>query len=561
MRNLCWPLHGQGIEALGRDGKPEIRDIADPADDQILVRHTAVGLCYSDVKEVLFGSTHPRLTYRDLGNNPVVPGHEVCMTVVKVGKDYKDTFKVGERYSIQPDVWYGGKSMPFSFNLDGAYEQYSLLGKEVLKGDGGCYLIPVPDSMSNSDAALTEPWACVEASYRATYRTAPKEGGSVLIYAGEKQRAGYCFEAFLSKSPISKVVICTLNQPLASDIESYCKNKGIQFMSCSIDDLEQNQMSFDDIFCLDGTSEEIQMLLNLLGVQGILAIMSASPISDIKFDIGRVHYDSITIVGSNSTSFEKAYLPEIRIDLKDNGIAMIQGAGGPIGMMHLQRAIEANNRPRILIATNRNPVRLRAISETFGALAKSKGVELICLNPVLAPVEYKTEMSRIVGLGGVDDIQVMITDSASIVESFSYLAPGGTLSMFAGIKKGTFVTINPTRFFNEDRVRFVGHSGSVLEDQLSIFQRFTSGQLELRRSVAAIGGMDQFANGVKAMKESRFPGKIIIYPTVEEFPLVALSELESLAPDVFCLLEDGRIWTREAEEQLIKQYGNVELLE
>ena len=157
MRNMCWPLYGKGLESLGKNGRPVERELPQIQDDELLVRHDAVGLCFTDVKEITYGETHPRLIGRNLAVNPIVPGHEASMTVLAVGKDLADRFKVGQRYVIQPDVHYKGKSVPYSFGMDGAYRQYGILGKEILEGDEGCYLIPVPDDMCYAGAALTEP--------------------------------------------------------------------------------------------------------------------------------------------------------------------------------------------------------------------------------------------------------------------------------------------------------------------------------------------------------------------------------------------------------------------
>ena len=83
-RYWLWPLYGAGIEALGRDGEPIEVETPRCGPDQLLVRHDAVGLCFSDTKVIHAGGTHPRLTGRDLSAEPVVLGHEVAMTVMPV---------------------------------------------------------------------------------------------------------------------------------------------------------------------------------------------------------------------------------------------------------------------------------------------------------------------------------------------------------------------------------------------------------------------------------------------------------------------------------------------
>ena len=69
-----WPLYGAGLENLGRGGRP-IEALA-PAygPEELLVRHDACGLCFSDVKVIAQGQSHPRI-FRDMQKEPVVLGH------------------------------------------------------------------------------------------------------------------------------------------------------------------------------------------------------------------------------------------------------------------------------------------------------------------------------------------------------------------------------------------------------------------------------------------------------------------------------------------------------
>ena len=162
---LAWPLFGAGIENLGVDGKPARWPTPRPAPDQILVRSDAVGLCYSDVKVIRQGGSHPRLYGRDLARRPVVQGHEVTVTVVEVGEAWRDRYRPGQRFAIQADFYYRGRNLAYGYVFTGGLAQYSLLGAAALDGDEGSYIIPVPEGLGYAEVALTEPWACVEAAY------------------------------------------------------------------------------------------------------------------------------------------------------------------------------------------------------------------------------------------------------------------------------------------------------------------------------------------------------------------------------------------------------------
>ena len=135
---LAWPLFGAGIENLGVDGKPARWPTPRPAPDQILVRSDAVGLCYSDVKIIRQGGSHPRLYGRDLARRPIVQGHEVTMTVVEVGEAWRDRFRPGQRFALQADFYYRGRNLAYGYVFTGGLAQYSLLGAAALDGDEGC---------------------------------------------------------------------------------------------------------------------------------------------------------------------------------------------------------------------------------------------------------------------------------------------------------------------------------------------------------------------------------------------------------------------------------------
>lgn len=84
------------------------------------------------------------------------------------------------------DIYYQGKNLAYGYMFFGGLAQYAVVGKEILEGDEGCYLIPVDQEAGYAETALTEPWACVEAAYSVQHRTGVKEGGLVRIAgAGE----------------------------------------------------------------------------------------------------------------------------------------------------------------------------------------------------------------------------------------------------------------------------------------------------------------------------------------------------------------------------------------
>jgi len=179
-RNCLWPLYGAGFENLGRDGRPIEVEMPKFGPDELLVRHDAVGLCFSDIKIIRLGEEHPRI-YRNMKENPVVQGHEVSMTVVGVGQNLRDQYHVGHRFIIQADIYVDGVNLAYGYEIQGGLSQYNVIDRRVLAGDDGNYLIPVRPTTGYAESALTEPWACVIAAYELKYRTGLKADGTAWI--------------------------------------------------------------------------------------------------------------------------------------------------------------------------------------------------------------------------------------------------------------------------------------------------------------------------------------------------------------------------------------------
>ena len=177
----AWNMYGAGLESIGRAGKPERFPVPEPGDEQLLVRVDAVSLCFSDVKLIQQGGKHPKLYNRDLAIEPTRLGHEAALTVLKVGKNLQGQYAPGQRLAMQPDIYQGGKSTAYGYTIPGGLIQFHLIGPEVLQADDGAYVLPVAEGLGYAEAALTEPWACVEGAYTQRRRLAPKAGGTMWI--------------------------------------------------------------------------------------------------------------------------------------------------------------------------------------------------------------------------------------------------------------------------------------------------------------------------------------------------------------------------------------------
>jgi hypothetical protein len=102
--------------------------------------------------------------------------------------------------------------------------------------------------------------------------------------------------------------------------------------------------------------------------------------------------------------------------------------------------------------------------------------------------------------------------------------------------------------------QYTGTSGSRIADQALVVQKTFAGQLEPRRALAAVGGMEAAQEALRALVEGRFPGKIVIFPALSGLPLTPLTELADTHPEVAAALDADGSWTTEAEARLFARH-------
>ncbi len=72
--------------------------------------------------------------------------------------------------------------------------------------------------------------------------------------------------------------------------------------------------------------------------------------------------------------------------------------------------------------------------------------------------------------------------------------------------------------------------------------------------MAAIGGIETAADAIQSVMDSRYPGKVVIFPQIHDLPLTSLKELKDRIPDVAEKLGPDQMWTSAAEAALIEKF-------
>ena len=163
-------------------------------DNEILAKVVSDSLCMSSYKAATQATDHKRIP-NDIAENPIIIGHEFAGELVEVGAKWASKFKAGDKFSIQPALYYedgpvGILSAPgYSYQHIGGDATYVIIPKEVMEKD--CLLAYKGEGFY--PASLAEPLSCVIGAMHANYHTNPGsyvhnmeivDGGKMAILAG-----------------------------------------------------------------------------------------------------------------------------------------------------------------------------------------------------------------------------------------------------------------------------------------------------------------------------------------------------------------------------------------
>jgi threonine dehydrogenase-like Zn-dependent dehydrogenase len=517
------------------------KPVARPGPHQILARVECVGLCFSDLKLLHQFATHarkgevigglPAEVLRGIpsyvpGDRPTVPGHEVTCRIVAVG-DRVRHHKVGERCLVQTDyraLPTAGSNAAFGYNFEGALQEYVLMDERVVldPASGERYLIPVREDLSASAIALVEPWACVEDSYVNPERQGILPGGRLLVVADGRLDAAAganLWQDGAGPAKIERVLAATATALAGLPDEG-----------------------FDDIIYFGSDPACIEVLNDKLAARGIInLVLGGRRIGrPVNVGIGRVHYGMTRWVGTTGRNPADGYrnIPATG-ELRPGDRVLIVGAGGPMGQMHVIRAV-CSGIPRLeVVGTDMDDPRLAALEAKARPLAQLNGAGLSLVNT-----------SRQSPAGPFNYIALMAPVPALVAGAIKDSAPGCLINIFAGIPAPTKHPLDLDRYLTK-RCFMFGTSGSVIRDMKIVLEKVESGRLDTNCSVDAVSGMVGATAGIEAVEQRTLAGKIIVYPSLHKLELTPLAMLGAKYPSVAARLDRGQ-WCRAAEEELLR---------
>ena len=220
---------------------------------------------------------------------------------------------------------------------------------------------------------------------------------------------------------------------------------------------------------------------------------------------------------------------EPRLGLLPGGVTLIVGAG-PMGRMHAEAALRF--KPRCIIVVDIAEARLQWVRDILTARAKSAGVEMHAL-PNDAGLELLKKVSH--GLGA-DDIIVAVGVREVQVKAQSWLARGGTLNLFGGLKKGEHIIDLDTLRVHYDDIRVVGSSGGSPVDIAETLRMVAAGEFDPGLHLTMVGSLDQAPRALEMVRKTETEGKIVLYPQIRSTPLTP-----------------AKHWKRRDEQEFLKQ--------
>ncbi len=188
MKTTAIRLYGKKDLRMEEFELPQIKE------DEILAKVVSDSLCMSSYKAATQATDHKRIP-NDIAENPIIIGHEFAGEIVEVGSKWASQFKTGDKFSIQPALYYedgpvGVLSAPgYSYQHIGGDATYVVIPKEVM--EKSCLLAYKGEGFY--PASLAEPLSCVIGAMHANYHTTPGsyehkmdivDGGKMAILAG-----------------------------------------------------------------------------------------------------------------------------------------------------------------------------------------------------------------------------------------------------------------------------------------------------------------------------------------------------------------------------------------
>ena len=321
MKTRAVRLYGKNDLRLEEFDLPQIKD------DEILAKVVSDSLCMSSYKAATQGSDHKRIP-DNISEKPIIVGHEFSGVLLEVGEKWAHKFKAGDKFSIQPALYYekgpvGLLSAPgYSYEYIGGDATYIVIPNDVMEMD--C-LLPYHGE-GFYPASLSEPLSCVIGAMHANYHTTPGsyvhkmeivDGGKMAILAGVGPMGLAAINYALNRDDRkpSLLVVTDVDQARLDRAASiytveFAKSRGIELHYLNTGKVEDPVKAlkdlnggngYDDVFVFAPVKPVVEQGDAILGFDGCLNFFAGPSDPDFRASLNfyNVHYAYTHIVGTS----------------------------------------------------------------------------------------------------------------------------------------------------------------------------------------------------------------------------------------------------------------------
>lgn len=218
--------------------------------------------------------------------------------------------------------------------------------------------------------------------------------------------------------------------------------------------------------------------------------------------------------------------------LKPGGVTVVVGSGA-MGRMHVDLAL--SYRPRAIIATDFLDDRLERAVQLFAPRAERLGVALHTANP--SQVDVQGLVNELTGHQGADDVIIAVGSAKAIEVAQNYVARGGVLNLFGGLKKGEDIIGLDTGIVHYKEINVTGSSGGSPWDVARTMELMASGEINAGAHITRIGDLDHSVAFLEMVKDQEIDGKAVVYPHRQTEEILAVPSWT--AQDEQAYLDDG----------------------
>ncbi len=307
-------------------GKKDLRletfDLPDIKTTEILAKVISDSICMSSYKAANQGEDHKRVP-NNISTHPTIIGHEFCLELIEVGDKWKEQYKPGDKYSIQPALNYKGSldAPGYSFEYIGGDATYIVIPEVVMIQE--C-LLPY-EGEGYFSGSLAEPFSCVAGAFHENFRSNfdthmhemdIKKDGAMIIIAGGGPMGLAAIAYAVNRDITPRLLVVTdvnqerLDRAAALVRPSDAKEKGIElrYINTSSFDNPVEQLKafnqgegYDDVFVFAPVKFLVEQANQLLAKMGCLNFFAgpSDPNFSANFNFYKLHYEGHRLTGTS----------------------------------------------------------------------------------------------------------------------------------------------------------------------------------------------------------------------------------------------------------------------